>query len=127
MRLQFGKAKHSKEDLEREAAEELKAAVERARPPTEKERTWDQPPPSVPDLRAVAAEQDVPADRAADSEEAPEAQSAAGRPALVSAASPGRKATRRASAGHPAAGAKRPSAVGRLSRSGKSGGQPGRS
>ncbi|MCA1690926.1 MAG: hypothetical protein LC733_01535 [Actinobacteria bacterium] len=40
MKLAFLRSKISKEQLEKEAAEELEAAMARATPPTESERTW---------------------------------------------------------------------------------------
>ncbi len=51
MKFGFGK-KRSLADIEREAQAELEAAMSRARPPTDAERTWVLPPPEVPDLLA---------------------------------------------------------------------------
>jgi hypothetical protein len=47
----FGKSKLTQEQLHRQAAEELDAAVARATPPTDAQRTWVLPAPEVPDLR----------------------------------------------------------------------------
>ena len=51
MKFGFGK-KRTTAEIEREAQAELEAAMSRARPPTEAERTWVLPPPEVPDLFA---------------------------------------------------------------------------
>lgn len=47
----FGKSKLTRDDLDRQAADELEAAVARAQPPTEAERTWVLPLNDVPNLR----------------------------------------------------------------------------
>ncbi len=47
----FGVSRKHLDEMEREAAAELSAAVARAKPPTEAERTWVLPSPEVPNLR----------------------------------------------------------------------------
>ena len=50
----FGVSRKRLEEMEREAAADLSAAVARAKPPTEAERTWALPSPEVPNLRPPA-------------------------------------------------------------------------
>lgn len=50
----FAKPKPTQDDLDRQAADELEAALGQAKPPTEAERTWVLPLTDVPDLRPTS-------------------------------------------------------------------------
>ena len=55
MKFSFFTPKASRADMEREAQQELQAAMDRAQPPTDAQRTWVLPTQEVPDFRAAVA------------------------------------------------------------------------